>query len=80
MKLLRTISYCKEPIAVSVDKIISISPCKIADNELGPSGLYTGNKIRSSGTAINMQDPCPEGTTYIVREDYDTIIKKLEAM
>lgn len=74
MKLLHTTGYSDQPFTIPVDRILSVEPCECKRNVLMKPTEIT------PGTRINVQDVSQDGCTFTVRETYETIIAKLEAM
>lgn len=73
MKLLHTTGYDGEPFSVPVDRIIALCPCVC-------QRFVCEQVEKTPGTKLIMQDQCPDGTAWMVRETYESIISKLEAL
>lgn len=74
MKLLTTIGYDDQPFAVPIDRILAVSPYVCRRN------MPEGQTERTPGARLTMQDASPDGTAFIVRETYESILAKLEAL
>jgi hypothetical protein len=74
MKLLHTVGYDDQPFSVPVDRILAVSPYVCQRHVL------MGEDEKTPGARITMQDASENGTAFIVRETYESIIAKLEDM
>lgn len=70
MRLLHTTCFAGDALTLVADKILAVSPATRHRSDIGTVEV----------TVISLQDATTEGVSYTVRETYDSIIKKLEAL
>jgi hypothetical protein len=73
MKLLHTTGYDSQPLSVPIDRILCVSPCVCYR-------YVSGKEEKTPGAQLCMQDVSENGTVFSVRETYESIVAKLEAM